>query len=165
VCLGFDVADEFDPNDQTVQKENMVGNPFYVETDPSGVWLISMKWHGASHGYRSIKAGWTGRPSWKPDALLNADNPANTLRFHFSWNGATEVVEWRVMRGVNHDDISEYVETIPRTQFEHWVDISDEDGRLRCVHYQAVAVGKDGKDMAYSNVVPSWGCSGQAGQQ
>jgi hypothetical protein len=47
------------------------------------------------HVYRVMKAPWIGRPKTKPDLYLYARSPEDKLQFYMSWNGATEVEEWR----------------------------------------------------------------------
>jgi len=157
VCLGFDVPDKFNPNDQEIQEENVVGNPFYAETSPSGSWLVSLRWDGPYHSYRSVKAPWTGRPTWQPVALLDNDNGDGLLQLHFSWNGATNVAKWRVMQGPVADDVSEHLETVIKTRFEHWVAV--DAGRSQCLFFQVVALADDDSVMAYSSVVTSPACT------
>jgi len=140
----------------TKKKRKTLGtNPFYIERDSRGRELVRMEWNSrlyrGYHGtYRTVKAPWIGTPAWPPTALLDDNNKANTLRLHFSWNGATEVKTWRIIMGPGGDDMTAVVE-IEKTQFEHWVDVPD--GGKKCQYFQAVALNEKGKEMSRSEVV------------
>ncbi|CEM33479.1 unnamed protein product [Vitrella brassicaformis CCMP3155] len=126
-------------------------NPWYLETDDKGRPLVQMQWRRETHSYRVVKGPWQGFPRWQPKAIIDNNNSAGQMRLHFSWNGATEVDRWRVYRG------EEKIADLKRTQFEHWVDIPE--ARNSCQKYQAVAVGRDGRELNRSKVAKSKPCS------
>jgi len=155
VSLGFDLLPHACKGDSKGAPPTNIGNHFYVETDPGGALLISMSWDCECHSYRSIKAPWTGRPTWKPVAVIDSNNSDNVLQLHFSWNGATEVASWRVTQGDGRFIFKPFA-TVAKTQFEHWVQI--EAGRRQCLYYRAEALDESDTVLGYTDVVESPGC-------
>lgn len=49
-----------------------------------------------AHVYRVVKAPWQGFPDTLPDLYLYARTKGEPAHFYMSWNGATEVVAWKV---------------------------------------------------------------------
>ncbi|CEM31605.1 unnamed protein product [Vitrella brassicaformis CCMP3155] len=130
-------------------------NPIYIETNAKSQALLTM--HSGRRAYRAVKADWHGFPSWKPTALLDNNNPDKTVRLHFSWNGATEVSKWRILIGAT-DEPAEVLEEMPKTQFEHWIDVPGSASE-HCMYFQAVAIDAKGEEMDRSTVVASAACT------
>lgn len=66
--------------------------------------------------YRAYRHEWTATPAAPPDVVAQLDARAG-MTVWVSWNGATEVAEWRVLGGETPDDLAE-VATSPREGFE-----------------------------------------------
>jgi hypothetical protein len=60
--------------------------------------------------YRAFRRDWIGAPRDRPTAAARAAGPEAT-RVYASWNGATEVVSWRVLAGTDRDALSEVGQT------------------------------------------------------
>jgi hypothetical protein len=73
-------------------------SPWFSEYAPDGRVLFAAHftsiWH---HSYRAFKAAWVGHPGGKP--AIAATIQAGRLSVYASWNGATEIAEWRVLAG------------------------------------------------------------------
>ena len=72
-----------------------------------------------------------------------------------SWNGATEVKRWRILRDPTNPPVS-VVHEEDRTQFEQWLAVPE--GRERCEYYWAIALQEDGRELRRSNIVKSRAC-------
>jgi hypothetical protein len=73
-------------------------SPWFSEYAPDGRLLFAAHftsvWH---HSYRAFKGAWAGHPGGKPAIVAAIDGAGLTV--YASWNGATEVAEWRVLAG------------------------------------------------------------------
>jgi hypothetical protein len=69
-------------------------------------------WH---HSYRATKAPWQGRPGGDP--AIYARVTAGRVVAYVSWNGATEVAQWRLLGGAAKDALGELT-TQPWADFE-----------------------------------------------
>lgn len=86
--------------------------------------------------YRAYRQEWTSRPATKPALAVRTES--DSTRVYASWNGATEVAEWRVHSGPTATELSAGGR-FPRTGFESseavdadtWyaVEALDADGR------------------------------------
>jgi hypothetical protein len=78
--------------------------PSYVEYTSNGTVAmdiqrgrIGMGRQGDLFAYRVFKAPWTGRPKWSPSLAVEVDHSGNST-IYMSWNGATDIAEWLVVR-------------------------------------------------------------------
>ena len=83
---------------------------FYSEYTADGELVLDAT-HAPFDSYRAYSAEWTGTPS-EPPALVVDDDGA-----HVSWNGATEVAQWRVLAGADEDTMTEQA-VVDRDGFE-----------------------------------------------
>lgn len=69
-----------------------------TEFDPEGEVVFDATWSPAD-SYRVYRMPWTGRPETTPDVVARqaGDGESETVEVFVSWNGATEVAEWRVV--------------------------------------------------------------------
>ncbi|SMY25643.1 unnamed protein product [Zymoseptoria tritici ST99CH_1A5] len=68
----------------------------FSEFSPSGKRVLDVAFADELlHVYRVMKASWIGRPKTKPDLYMYARSRDEKTQFYMSWNGATEVKEWR----------------------------------------------------------------------
>jgi Arylsulfotransferase (ASST) len=75
------------------------GNTSHVsEFSPTGELVFDARLPSAAYqSYRAFKGRWRARPVTRP--ALAARRRGRTVRLFASWNGATEVVSWRVVAG------------------------------------------------------------------
>ncbi|TDD14789.1 hypothetical protein E1287_42620 [Actinomadura sp. KC06] len=66
--------------------------------------------------YRAYRAAWAGRPSARPDVVVNPVN-SHWMRVHVSWNGATDVAAWRFLTGAVPSRLA-VAKTVRRNGFE-----------------------------------------------
>jgi outer membrane protein assembly factor BamB len=93
------------------------GLPNYSEYTRDGRLLYDARILGGA-SYRAYRLPWVGRPFTDP-ALTVEDGVA-----YVSWNGATEVAQWRFLAGDDKASAEEIV-TAPRTGFETSVPVPD----------------------------------------
>ncbi len=65
---------------------------FYTEYNPDGE-VVHDAFHGPFDSYRAYAKQWTGSPTEPPVLTVDGDTA------YVSWNGATEVTQWRLMAG------------------------------------------------------------------
>ena len=92
------------------------------EHSPDGTLLMKAKLPPQKNTYRSYKAAWTGRPIDPPDVWSRATGSGTSSQLStkvcMSWNGATEVTEWRVYRITPRGDKGDLVESVSKNGFE-----------------------------------------------
>jgi hypothetical protein len=73
-------------------------SPWWSEHSPDGRLLFAAHLPSRTYqSYRAFKGPWRGRPSGRPAVLATSRN--GRLTVYVSWNGATEVAQWRVLGG------------------------------------------------------------------
>jgi hypothetical protein len=89
--------------------------PYLTEFDRSGrvVWDARLP-HGGEN-YRAFRLPWVGRPTDAPK--LVAHSTASGRRLYVSWNGATEVAQWRLETGATESSL-QHEATGPKQSFE-----------------------------------------------
>ena len=96
---------------------------------------------GGGGSYRAYKGAWEGHPTTDPDVVVQQNDDGQD-HVYVSWNGATEVAQWRVLTG---DDAASATETTvaDKTAFETAIPIDAP------ADYVAVeALDADGKVLA-----------------
>ncbi|HEX2131710.1 MAG TPA: arylsulfotransferase family protein [Actinophytocola sp.] len=93
--------------------------PAFTAFAPSGEILLHGTLPTDTFSYRARLAEWTGQPDVAPAAVVRDD------KVYVSWNGATEVREWRLLTGDTEDTLTE-ASTSPRTGFETAIDLPDD---------------------------------------
>jgi hypothetical protein len=83
----------------------------FSEFDPVGNLLLDALLPSGYDTYRAYRAEWDGQPDTEPTATAQANGDATTT-VHAIWNGATEVVGWRVLSGPDADSLAEAA-TVP----------------------------------------------------
>ncbi len=71
--------------------------PYFSEYGPSGQQLLEANFPGPDLSYRETLEPWVGRPLTAPAGAARQAGEETTV--YASWNGATEVVSWRVLAG------------------------------------------------------------------
>lgn len=81
-------------------------NPGFTEHTADGKCVLDVQYNiwdptgeGRGH-YRVYKSRWVGRPAWPPSVAWEKDDAGGggASRLFLSWNGATEVVSWQIVR-------------------------------------------------------------------
>jgi outer membrane protein assembly factor BamB len=108
-----------------------------TEYDAAGEIVFDMTWAPAD-SYRVYRMPWTGRPTDPPDVVARQRGDGSAEVFA-SWNGATDVAEWRVLAGTDEDDLAP-VARVPRDGFETSVEVEAAEGDVVAVE----ALGADG---------------------
>ncbi len=89
--------------------------PYLSEYSPSGKLLLEGRFPGSDLSYRSMVEQWVGLPLTAPAAAARSTGGGTTV--YASWNGATQVVSWRVMAGHGGRRMSA-VASVARSGFE-----------------------------------------------
>lgn len=71
-----------------------------------------------AENYRAFKINWVGTPDSTPALWTSANSTRSPTTFYVSWNGATEIVNWRFFGGVNASNVSVVLGTSPKEGFE-----------------------------------------------
>jgi hypothetical protein len=74
--------------------------PWFTEYTNTGKLLMDVRWPGADLSYRAeYSSNWVGKPSFAPSGAARSKGSKSTV--YASWDGATQVVKWRVLAGSN----------------------------------------------------------------
>ncbi len=71
--------------------------PYFTEYSPAGKLLLEAEFPGSDLSYRSMVEPWVGEPLTAPAGAARQADGSTTV--YASWNGATQVVSWRVLAG------------------------------------------------------------------
>lgn len=104
----------------------------------------TLRWDGSFDqgvaSYRAYRSPWVGRPAAPPDAVITTTSLGERL-VYVSWNGATQVVRWRLSTGPNPRMLSR-LRTRNRAGFETAISLSGAPRRGVAV---VEAIDKTGK--------------------
>jgi Arylsulfotransferase (ASST) len=90
--------------------------PFVSEYSEDGELLFDAELAGENQSYRAFRLPWSGRPDEAP-AVAAEKGSGDEVTVYASWNGATEVVTWRVLAGADPGGL-EPLGSGPRKGFE-----------------------------------------------
>jgi hypothetical protein len=90
--------------------------PEVTEFGPDGSVRFDATFPGGEWSYRAYRSPWSGRPAGAP-AVAVVRNANGSVDVYASWNGATEVVRWRVLGGATPTSVRP-LQTARRTGFE-----------------------------------------------
>jgi len=100
---GGDFESEYMGDTQPLSNGNaFVGwgsEPYFSEYSPSGKLLLEANFPGHDLSYRSTLQQWVGLPLTSPAGAARQTGATTTV--YASWNGATQVVSWRVLAGAS----------------------------------------------------------------
>jgi Arylsulfotransferase (ASST) len=91
--------------------------PFFSEYSPAGRLLFDAHLPASYQSYTALKLPWSGAPAQPPSLAVRAGSHGRGLIAYVSWNGATAVVQWRLLAGASPHAL-EPVATAPRNGFE-----------------------------------------------
>jgi Arylsulfotransferase (ASST) len=120
-------------NMQTLADGNTVvgygGVPAISEYAKGGSLLLDAHLPFDMSFYRAFRFPWSGRPLSPPAVLAGLNNTGEETIVHVSWNGATEVVGWRVLAGKRSGSLTARA-TIPASGFESSTTLPDKYARV-----------------------------------
>jgi hypothetical protein len=116
-------------NDQVLSDGNsLVGwgeEPYLTEFGPDGQILFEMHYPSPGQSYRAYRFPWNAQPA-APPALVVKSSGTESATVYASWNGATDVSEWRVLGGPSATELTA-IATVPATGFETSIPVSTTD--------------------------------------
>ena len=98
--------------------------PWFTEFTQNGKVLLNGTYYARNSSYRTYRGDWTGKPLDRPAVATRKSGNGATI--WVSWNGATEVDEWRVLSGSNEDELAE-VTVEPKSGFETRIEAGPAD--------------------------------------
>ena len=129
-------------------------SPTFSEYTQSGRQIFKAWFRSPVQSYRAYRGHWTGAPLGRPSIKVRPAG-AGKITVYASWNGATNVVRWRVLAGATKTSLK-------RVAHAHWLSFEATIPVHTSQPYVAVqAIGANGKGLGTSGVVSSkGGCSG-----
>jgi EmrB/QacA subfamily drug resistance transporter len=124
--------------------------PYITEYSKSGQLVLDGYFPGSDLSYRASKippTAWIGLPLTKPSAAVKTSGGKTTV--YMSWNGATQVVKWRVLAGTSASSLTP-VATRAKNLFETAVLVPGSN-----TFFQVQALDASGKVIGTSKVVKS----------
>jgi len=103
--------------------------PIITEFDPAGNTVYDASVKTAGGFYRAYRQPWVGRPDTPVDIAEEASGPSSA-KVWVSWNGDTEVRNWRISSGPSGDGLT-VLETVPRQGFETTIDVVTPDAFVK----------------------------------
>lgn len=94
------------------------------EFAPDGTLVYDATWAPAD-SYRVFRMEWRGTPTAPPDVVVEPGDDGR-LDVYVSWNGATEVVQWRVLGGTGLQDLAPLA-TVDKDGFETLISVDPVD--------------------------------------
>jgi hypothetical protein len=108
-------------NMQTLSNGNAVVGygaiPEVSEYAKDGTLLFDAHLPFVMSSYRSVRFPWSGRPLSAPAIAVALNNTHEETVVHASWNGATDLADWRVLAGARPGALQPRA-TIPASDFE-----------------------------------------------
>jgi hypothetical protein len=123
--------------------------PYVSEFDAGGAMRVDLRIGTSTDqkSYRSFRQAWSGQPATSPALVASRDRSSGRATAYVSWNGATEVVHWRVHAGPRRSDLRT-VGATPRRGFETAINLGTNEG------YAAVtAIDGHGRALGRSAVI------------
>jgi hypothetical protein len=154
-------------NMQTLADGNIVvgygGVPAISEYGAGGVLLFDANLPYDMSFYRAFRFPWSGRPLSPPAVLANLNDTGEETIVHASWNGASEVVAWRVLAGKAGGALAVQT-TIPASGFESSTTLPQKYARVAVQALDAaghvLGTSQTVQEISYAASLPSPGRSG-----
>ncbi len=123
--------------------------PYFSEYSKSGQTLLDAVFPSPNESYRTYLSGWVGKPYFPPSGAAKTVRGKRTV--YASWDGATQVVAWRVLGG---KDAKHLVSTATHRK-------SGFETAIRIAHptkvYEVQALDSKGRVLGTSKVFPRAG--------
>ncbi|MGD6978305.1 arylsulfotransferase family protein [Citricoccus zhacaiensis] len=110
--------------------------PFYSRYTPDGELVVDTchgdecygeGYEGGGGSYRAYAFDWEGRPASDPDVAVRQEDGGRIA--YASWNGATEVAQWRLLAGADRGGAVQQA-TVARDGFETAIPVTGQDPYL-----------------------------------
>jgi len=122
-------------------------NEYFTEFARDGRVLLDGKFgSGGADSYRAYRFAWVGHPSDQPAAAARTQEGGGTL-VYASWNGATNVSEWRLLAGEDRDALHQ-IGSVRKQGFETSVGTNSTDA-----FFEVQALDSSGRVLGTSSVV------------
>lgn len=115
---------------------------YFSEFTEDGKMIYDGRIARGQDSYRGYRHEWVGTPRSKPDATVVASSA------YASWNGATEVAEWKLLTGASKDSVEKEIGSAKARSFETRITVK---GAGKFVAMQAVDA--DGEVLGTSRAV------------
>jgi hypothetical protein len=112
--------------------------PDFSEYAPNGRQIFNGSFPLGVGSYRALRFPWVGLPHTRPSIAVSRGAPGQ-VRVYASWNGATQVVAWRVLGGSNRSRLRSLGVTARRSGFETSIEVP---GGARYFAVQALGSGE-----------------------
>ncbi len=119
-----------------------------TELNSNGTTAFELSLPSPDSTYRAFRYPWRATPQDLP--ILIAQNDSQTVTLTFSWNGATDVANYRIYGGPEPDPTL-LLATQPRTGFDTQIVLPYDP--TQCLYYRVQPVDQQGNAMSYSNSV------------
>lgn len=119
--------------------------PYFSEFMGDGHIVLDGRMPTGLQSYRAFRSNWRGRPTAKPDIAVR--QVGQMRRVYSSWNGDTQVTQWRVLAGATASQLSD-VATSTRSGFETATDVATTGP-----YFAVEALGANGATLATSSTV------------
>jgi predicted lipoprotein with Yx(FWY)xxD motif len=144
---GLDVPTQ--GNTETLSNGNVfVGwgqQPVYSEYTAKGRLLYDVSMPSPNESYRTLRQAWVGQPRTKPTVVVRRTSGRVTL--YVSWNGATEVTQWKVLGGPGLKKLAK-IKTVGRRGFETTIRFKSNRSK-----FEVMALGASAKVLGTSALV------------
>jgi hypothetical protein len=127
--------------------DSLVGwgeEPYLTEFSTSGQILFDAHFPSPGQSYRAYRFPWSAQPAAAPSAGVEASS-AEAATVYASWNGATDVSEWRVLGGASSTSATSPIATAPASGFETAIGVSSADA-----YFAVQALGSGGQVLSTS---------------
>jgi arylsulfotransferase ASST len=121
--------------------------PLLSEFAADGALILDIRFPAAKQSYRAKRFEWVGRPNDLPRLLVEPKGDGS-VAVYASWNGATEIAEWRVLGGADEKDLSAIGKSSPRTGFETTITLTSDAS-----YFAVEALDAQGASLGISKVV------------
>jgi hypothetical protein len=120
--------------------------PYFSQFAADGTLVLDGKLPDNVQSYRTLAGDWAGQPADAP-VITVGTNAARGSTVYASWNGATEVAQWKVLAGSARSALQQKA-TVPKAGFETGVAV-DSTGP----YFQVIAVDVHGSELGRSGVL------------
>ncbi len=136
------------PNGNTLVGWGASSNPSFTEFRPDGTKAFELALSEGEYSYRVFRLPWQGYPTTPPTLVVITET---TPTLYYSWNGATEIVGYRVYGGVTLPPDT-LLDTSFKTGFETNTVLPPAALNQFC-YYRVMPIDKQGRETRYSNTV------------
>ncbi len=153
---GSPLVSDSQGNMQTLPDANLLigwgAIPSLTELATDGRMLLDAQLPAGYSSYRAFRFPWSGRPLAPPLASARVLATGDQTAVFASWNGASEVVSWRVLAGPSSAALTPQA-TMPASGFESSTTFPDADASHPYPYVAVQAIGPGGAVLATSAAV------------